>query len=65
MGNYAAKPIVFLTLFGISMLITVIVVAKAESSWKYAIVILPVSLVAALILTLWRTAKHPDPAGQS
>jgi hypothetical protein len=63
-GNYAARPIVTGAFWGISMLLTIIVIAKAESPWKYAIVVLPVSLFALTIYLLARAVKTPDPAGR-
>jgi hypothetical protein len=62
-GNYAARPIFTGLLFGLSMLVTIIVVAKAESGWKYLIAIVPIALLASTVYLLVRAAKTPDPAG--
>jgi hypothetical protein len=62
-GNYAAPPIFTGLLFGLSMLLTIILVAKAESGWKYLIAIVPIALLAATVYLLVRAAKTPDPAG--
>jgi membrane protein implicated in regulation of membrane protease activity len=62
MGNYAAPPIFTALLWGLSMLLTIVVVWKADSPWKYAIIVLPVALLALTVLLLARASATTDPA---
>jgi 1,4-dihydroxy-2-naphthoate octaprenyltransferase len=62
MGNDAARPIFAALLLGVSMLITVVVVAKVDSAWKYLIVLLPISMLAGTVYLIVDTARTPDPA---
>jgi hypothetical protein len=60
-ASWTARPIVIGALWGISMLITGMVVEAVESPWKFLIVPLPVALFITTLVVLYRTVKRPDP----
>jgi hypothetical protein len=62
-ATWTAKPIVVGAIWGLSMLVSIVVIDLfPDSAWKWLVVPVPVLLLGYFVRVLVETVRRPDPA---